>query len=120
MNKADQQIIDGVAVEIMGAKKGYDGGRFIVHITNKNQVGWSDMDAFDTFNPLLDANHTRMARKKMRELGYWRTSQDLSGPDKRKTNIIWQNKKLIVVSEVSDPDELRAECISMLAARAKE
>jgi len=116
----DQQIINDIATKVMGANAKPADAKYAIDFGGKD-VCWSKFSdsAYPFFDPLRDANHTKLARDKMREMGYHFDKHDHTVGLSGKFDHFWVivNKGVYVVSECTHKtDELRAECLAILEA----
>ena len=121
----DQELTNAVAIEVMGwdkpdgfcSKQGWD----------KNVLWWNPEKKgyVDPFDPLRDHNHAALARKKMRERGFWLQIIDIEREFITKEVVRGVDVLYYIPGQPSPDtawhvDELRAECEAMIEAVRKD
>ena len=118
MTEQEQQITDRLAVEVMEW-----------HLVIRVWYSWDgSIQVFEQnqrdFDPLHDRNHAALPRKKMREMGYSFSRDDVTNRDGslffEGPHEVTIGKTGMFVCSVADKDERKAEMLAILAAVDKE
>ncbi len=122
----DQQIVNDIATKVMGWHKIPAGQPFRTGVRPLGDDAYFDQNgkyvrAVHEFDPLTDANHTRMVREKMRAKRWMRRTYD------HDTDGVFSCVEVIYYKTVGEiqgrsieTDELRAECLAVREAIRKE